>query len=186
MRLTSGKRRFHLHALVAENDLPSKQRGFGRGRGFRCQSVLVRKTTCHRNCGNVDEVWDFDARAFWLRKTTCHRNGRCPARSSNGVQPAYEADFPRSGRADSPTPGRRSSAFCSQRGGYGAGEEVCFPPSAATTTRPRLHQRWRCQCWSDRAQATAHSSNSIPLRMLASTGSTFSRSRSASSSPISP
>ena len=32
-----------------------------------------RKTTCHRNCGNVDEVKDFDGRAFWFRETTLDR-----------------------------------------------------------------------------------------------------------------
>jgi hypothetical protein len=35
-----------------------------------------RKKTCHRNCGDVDEVADFDARAFWMRKTTRDRNDR--------------------------------------------------------------------------------------------------------------
>jgi hypothetical protein len=33
-----------------------------------------RKTTCHRNCENVDEVKDFDGRAFWTRKPTWDRN----------------------------------------------------------------------------------------------------------------
>jgi hypothetical protein len=56
--------------VVEENLLASKQRGFGRGCGFRCQTVLVRKTTYHRNCGDVDEVSDFDARAFWREKLT--------------------------------------------------------------------------------------------------------------------
>jgi len=48
--------------------------GLGRERDGSTWERWWRKTTCHRNCGNVDEVRCFDARAFWTRETTWHRN----------------------------------------------------------------------------------------------------------------